>query len=87
MRNFLYLVLKYHQSMHTMSVDLGDIIEEAKPKLTITTHRILHLNYYGDTPVTMEEVRRREDALLEEVRSRTSYEVVNGHDLEVYDIK
>ncbi len=77
---------KYHQSMHTMSIDLAGCINQAKPKLTVTTHRILHLNYY-EIPVNMEEVRRREDALLKEITDLTSYKVVNGHDLDVFTLK
>ena len=61
---------KYHSSIHTMSVDLADIMLAAKPKLTVTYHRILHLNYYGKYPVGYEEVRRREEALLDEIRKR-----------------
>jgi len=77
---------KYHQAMHTMSVDLAGIIEQAKPKLTVTTHRILHLNYY-DTQVSMDEVHRREDALLKEITDRTSCKVINGHDLDIFELK
>ncbi len=77
---------KYHQSIHTMSYDLAEIINGARPALTITTHRILHLNYYGESPVSMEEVRRREDALLAEIQSRTSLPVKNGYDQNIYEI-
>ena len=77
----------YHRKVHTMSTDLADIINGANVKKTITTHRILHLNYYGDSPISEDEIRRREDLLLEEITSRTEHEVVNGHDLDVFVIE
>lgn len=76
----------YHASMHTMSIELADIINAAKPALTVTVHRILHLNWYGDEPVPAEEIRRREDALLKEITDRTQYPAVNGHDGDIFVI-
>ena len=76
----------YHRSVHTMSCDLADIINAARPKLTVTTHRILHLNYYGDTPVDLNTVREREDALLQEITDRTDLPVVNGRDQDVFTV-
>ena len=76
----------YHRSIHTMSYDLADIMNAAKPKLTVTTHRILHLDYYGNGPVAMDEVQRREAALLQEIRSRSDMPAVNGHDGDIFEI-
>lgn len=76
----------YHRQVHTMSTDLARLMNAAKPQLTITTHRILHLNFYDTEPVDMEEVRKREDALLAEIRERSDCNVINGHDQEVYTI-
>ncbi|MCR4951431.1 MAG: MBL fold metallo-hydrolase [Solobacterium sp.] len=76
----------YHRGVHTMSCDLADIISAARPKLTVTTHRILHLNYYGDSPVSLSTVRERENALLQEITSRTDLPVVNGRDQDVFTV-
>ena len=77
----------YHRAVHTLSYDLGSIMDKAKPALTITTHRILHLNYYGEEPVSADEVKRREELLLEEIRSVTDQPVVNGHDGDIFQIE
>ena len=58
----------------------------AKPRLTVTTHRILHLDYYGDEPVSMQEIERREELLLDEIRSRTACRAVNGHDQDIFEV-
>lgn len=76
----------YHRTVHTMSEDLAEIINAAKPALTVTTHRILHLNYYGKEPVSLDEVRRREEILLKEIKEKTDCPVVNGHDLGVFEV-
>ncbi|MBR3357093.1 MAG: MBL fold metallo-hydrolase [Solobacterium sp.] len=76
----------YHRAVHTLSYDLGRIMEAAKPVLTVTTHRILHLDYYGDACADLSEVQRREDLLLQEIRSVTGQEAVNGHDGDVFAI-
>ena len=78
---------EYHRAVHTLSYDLGRIIDEAKPMLTVTTHRILHLNYYGDTVIDPEEIRSREEKLLQEIRSVTDQAAVNGHDGDVFAIE
>lgn len=75
----------YHRKIHTMSTDLADIINAARPKLTITTHRILHLNYYGDERISRDEIEFRENELLKEITGKTDLTVVNGHDLDVYE--
>lgn len=75
---------EYHRSVHTMSEELAEIINSAEPKLTVTTHRILHLEYYGAEPVGMTEVRKREDLLLEEIRRRTDHPVQNGHYQDIF---
>ena len=76
----------YHRAVHTLSYDLGKIAEAAGPVLTVTTHRILHLNYYGDVPVSLSEIQRREELLLQEINSVTAQKVVNGHDGDVFTI-
>ncbi|MCR5229084.1 MAG: MBL fold metallo-hydrolase [Solobacterium sp.] len=76
----------YHSRVHTLSKDLADIMNRARPKLTVTVHRILHLNYYGEAPVPYEEVRRREEKLLEEIREVSACRVINGHDMDVFEI-
>ena len=76
----------YHSSMHTMSAELADIIDAAKPSLTVTVHRILHLNWYGESPVPAEEIQRRENALLKEITDRTKSPCINGHDGDIFEI-
>ncbi len=76
----------YHQQVHTLSKDLAGIMSQAKPKLTVTVHRILHLNFYGEKPVPAEEIRYREKKILEEIRALSDVPVVNGYDGDVFDI-
>jgi ribonuclease BN (tRNA processing enzyme) len=61
---------KYHESMHTSSVELGRIAEEANPGLLILYHQLFH-------GVTEEE-------LIQDVRAHYGGKVVSGHDLDVY---
>ena len=76
---------KYHREVHTLSTDLAVIAAQAQPKLLVTTHRIYHMNIQ-DNHINLEaEMRRRDDAILDEIRA-AGYEgmTVNGRDLEVF---
>ena len=76
---------KYHQEVHTLSTDLAKVAQKAKPKLLVTYHRIYHMNIQ-DNHINLEaEMRRRDDAILDEIRA-AGYEgmTVNGRDLEVF---
>lgn len=76
----------YHRKTHTMSVDLAEIIAAARPKKTVTTHRILHLSFFEDRPVDIAEIQRREELLLNEIRDRTDCKVINGYDLDIFEV-
>ena len=41
---------KYHQEVHTLSVDLAKIAAKAHPRLLVTYHRIYHMEIQGRTP-------------------------------------
>ena len=76
---------KYHQEVHTLSTDLAKVAEKAKPKLLVTYHRIYHMNIQ-DNHINLEaEMRRRDEAILDEIRA-AGYDgmTVNGRDLEVF---
>ena len=76
---------KYNQEVHTLSTDLAKVAQKAKPKLLVTYHRIYHMNIQ-DNHINLEaEMRRRDDAILDEIRA-AGYEgmTVNGRDLEVF---
>lgn len=75
----------YHRNVHTMSIDLGLIAKEAKPKLLVTYHRIYHMNILDNTINLKQEMEVRNEKILQEIRS-AGYDgpVVNGQDLDIY---
>ena len=77
---------EYHKSVHTMSSDLGKMCSISKPKLLITTHRIYHIDFYNDNLNIEKEIKEREEFILDEIRNHYNGNVINGHDLDVFDI-
>ncbi len=76
---------KYHQEVHTLSKDLAEIAQAAQPKLLVTYHRIYHMDMFSQTLDVEAEVRRRSDAILEELREAGYHgPAVNGQDLDIY---
>lgn len=61
---------RYHAAYHTSTTELADIASRARPKLLVLYHQL----YWGDDDA----------ALLRQVRSRYSGEVVSAHDVGVY---
>lgn len=76
---------KYHQEVHTLSVDLAKIATKAHPRLLVTYHRIYHMEIQDNTRDVEAEMARRNTAILQEIRD-AGYEgaVVNGQDLDVF---
>ena len=76
---------KYHQEVHTLSVDLAKIAAKAHPRLLVTYHRIYHMEIQDNTRDVEAEMARRNTAILQEIRD-AGYEgaVVNGQDLDVF---
>lgn len=76
---------KYHREVHTLSTDLAAVAKAAKPKLLVTYHRIYHLDVFSQEMDVEAEIRRRSDAILDEIRG-AGYDgvVVNGQDLDVF---
>ena len=61
---------RYHAAYHTSTTELADIASRARPKLLVLYHQL----YWGDDDA----------ALLRQVRSRYSGDVVSAHDVGVY---
>ncbi len=78
---------KYHRKVHTLSVDLAGIARQARPKLLVTYHRIYHMNIQDNTIDVEQEMERRSQEILKEIR-QAGYDgaVVNGHDLDIYEV-
>lgn len=78
---------KYHREVHTLSTDLARIAGLAAPKLLVTYHRIYHMNIQDNTIDVEQETKRRSEEILQEIKA-AGYDgnVVNGHDLDVYDV-
>ena len=76
---------KYHREVHTLSTDLAEIARAAQPKLLVTYHRIYHLDVFSREIDAEEEIRKRSEAILQEIRD-AGYDgaVVNGQDLDIY---
>ena len=55
---------KYHREVHTLSVDLAEVCKKARPKLTVTYHRIYHMNCLDNTKDLDAEMAWRCDAIL-----------------------
>ncbi len=78
---------KYHQSVHTMSTDLGALAAASQPKLLVTYHRIYHMNIHDNEKDIAKEVKFREGKILEEIAAGGfKGKAVNGHDLDVFEI-
>lgn len=78
---------KYHREVHTLSVDLAEVAKQAKPKLLVTYHRIYHMNIQDNRIDVAAEIKRRSDAILQEIRD-AGYDgrVVNGQDLNMFTL-
>ena len=78
---------KYHREVHTLSVDLAKIAQQAQPKLLVTYHRIYHMNIQDHTKDLDAEMDWRCKAILEEIR-QAGYtgRVVNGQDLDIFTV-
>ncbi len=75
----------YHRAVHTLSVDLAAIAEQIQPGLLVTWHRIYHMEIQDNRIDLEAELRRRDAAILEEIRSAGyTGAVVNGRDLDTY---
>ena len=76
---------KYHREVHTLSVDLAEIVLAARPKLLVTYHRIYHLDVFSDQMDVEGEIEKRSAAILKEIRD-AGYQgpVINGQDLDVF---
>ena len=76
---------KYHREVHTLSVDLAEIAKKARPGLLVTTHRIYHMNIQDNTIDVEQKIRRRSEAILQEIREAGyTGPVVNGQDLDIF---
>lgn len=76
----------YHKSVHTLSIDLAKIAKMAKPKLLVTTHRIYHMNILDNSKNIVEEMNKRDELILQEIKDAGYLgEVVNGKDLDVFE--
>lgn len=78
---------KYHREVHTLSIDLAKIAQQAQPKLLVTYHRIYHMNVQDNTQDLDAEMEWRCKAILQEIRD-AGYDgrVVNGQDLDIFTI-
>lgn len=76
----------YHSHVHTSSYDLARLASIAKPKKLVTYHRIYHMDFYNDAIDVVNERNKRENAILEEIKSKYDGIVMNGHDLDEYEI-
>lgn len=76
---------KYHQEVHTLSVDLAKVAQKAQPKLLVTYHRIYHMEIQDNTVDVEAEMSRRNEAILQEIKD-AGYEgpAVNGLDLDIF---
>lgn len=78
---------RYHREVHTLSTDLAGVAWQAQPKLLVTYHRIYHMNIQDNRQNLPAELQRRCGAILREIRDAGySGAVVNGEDLDVFDI-
>ncbi|MCF0115487.1 MAG: MBL fold metallo-hydrolase [Erysipelotrichaceae bacterium] len=79
---------KYHQEVHTLSTDLAQIAMKAQPKLLVTYHRIYHMDMLDNTINIEEEMNRRDELILEEIKN-AGYTgiVVNGKDMDKFTLK
>lgn len=63
------------------------VARQAQPKLLVTYHRIYHMNIQDNRQNLPAELQRRCGAILREIRDAGySGAVVNGEDLDVFDI-
>lgn len=78
---------RYHREVHTMSSDLSRIACAAGVRKLVTYHRIYHLDIYAHQNDLNEIIDKRDGLILEEIRA-AGYEndLVNGHDLDVFEI-
>ncbi len=78
---------KYHREVHTFSVDLADIAKKAQPKLLVTYHRIYHMEIQDNTRDVAAEMARRDEEILQEIKN-AGYDgaVVNGKDMDVFEL-
>lgn len=79
---------KYHQEVHTLSTDLAKVALKAQPKLLVTYHRIYHMNIMDNSVDIAQEMQKRDELILEEIKNAGyTGTVVNGKDLDVFTLK
>ena len=73
---------KYHTNVHTSSIDLGKIANEAGAKMVIFYHQLFMLNV--NEASTQTDVDNREQEMIDQVKENFSGEVYSAKDLDIF---
>lgn len=75
---------KYHSSVHTSSVELGEIAKKVQPKLLVLYHHLymIDINTYSEN--LLSEMQNIEDIILSDIKKTFKGNVVSPKDLDVF---
>ena len=77
---------KYHTSVHTSAVELGEIASKINPTLLVMYHQLYMLDTInGNDPDLNKKIEEVEKKIMEEVRVNYKGNVVSAKDLGVYE--
>lgn len=72
---------KYHTSVHTSSIELGEIAKEVQPKKLVLYHQLfMNLPYEDGTILTEHE---REEQMIREIQENYNGQVISAKDLDI----
>ena len=74
----------YHASVHTSTLELGQIAEEAKPKQLILYHQLFMMDHQSDPTKVQEKIQEVEQEMIKEVKSVFAGNAISGQDMGIY---
>lgn len=75
---------KYHSSVHTSAMELGEIAKEVNPKLLVLYHQLYMMDINTYTNNLYEKMEILEDEMIAEIKINFDGEVVSANDLDIF---
>lgn len=75
---------KYHSSVHTSSIELGEIAKIVNPKLLVMYHHLFMIDINTYTNDLLGRMTEIENIIINDVKKNFDGEVVFSKDLDIY---
>ena len=77
---------KYHTSVHTSAIELGEIASKIKPNLLVMYHQLYMIDTInGNDSELSNKIEEVEKEIMKEVRENYKGNVISAKDLGVYE--